>query len=148
MTRKLVLGVVLAVGAVAVAATARPCYCGYKANSVSTLTAGKCLRHPNGALKGCHVLYEGTEKDEYVCKCCGRKTPELRTLEPREADDPRARQGALGGQARVVCDVPAGSRHERASVERKRDERNSAYTWSGDLAGMVPSQRFNMYYAS
>jgi len=57
MTRKLVLGVVLAVGAVAVAATARPCYCkycGYKANSVSTLTAGKCLRHPLGSLKGCH----------------------------------------------------------------------------------------------
>jgi len=83
VTRKLVSGFVLAVGAVAVAASAKPCYCkycGHKANSVSTLTAGKCLRHPNGALKGCHALYEGTEKEEYVCKYCGRKASDLRTL--------------------------------------------------------------------
>ena len=33
-------------------------YCGYKASSVSSLTSGSCLRHPNGANKGKHTLYE------------------------------------------------------------------------------------------
>lgn len=83
MKRKLVVVSVFALGLLAFAATARSYYCkycGYKANSIATLTANKCLRHPNGALKGCHVLYEGAEKDEYVCKYCGRKASDLKTL--------------------------------------------------------------------
>lgn len=55
-------------------------YCGRKAASVKTLTANKCLRHPNGAFAGPHALYEGTEKAEYVCKYCGNKAKSIQTL--------------------------------------------------------------------
>ena len=48
-------------------------YCGLKFSSVSSLTAGNCLRHPNGSNKGKHKLYEGSEKSKYVCKYCGGK---------------------------------------------------------------------------
>ena len=49
-------------------------YCGYKTNSVSTLTNLSCPRHPNGPNKGKHILYEGSEKTQYVCKYCGKHT--------------------------------------------------------------------------
>lgn len=55
-------------------------YCGSKSTSVSSLTAGFCLRHPNGANKGKHKLYEGTEKAQYVCKYCGTKNTTLFSL--------------------------------------------------------------------
>jgi hypothetical protein len=38
------------------------------------------LRHPNGANKGKHKLYEGSEKTQYVCKYCGAKSPNLVSL--------------------------------------------------------------------
>ena len=31
-------------------------YCGSKFSSVSSLTAGNCLRHPNGSNKGKHMF--------------------------------------------------------------------------------------------
>ena len=46
-------------------------YCGNKFSSVSLLTASTCSRHPNGAGKGKHKLYEGSEKSKYTCKYCG-----------------------------------------------------------------------------
>lgn len=46
-------------------------YCGFKANSINTLTSMPCARHPLGQNKGKHVLYEGTEKTRYICKFCG-----------------------------------------------------------------------------
>ena len=55
-------------------------YCGHKSSSVSSLTAGSCLRHPNGANKGKHKLYEGEEKSQYVCKYCGHKSSSLSSL--------------------------------------------------------------------
>ena len=48
-------------------------YCGYKANSVQSLTVMLCLRHPQGMNKGKHKLYEGTEKSHYTCKYCGNQ---------------------------------------------------------------------------
>ena len=32
-----------------------------------------CPRHPLGAHKGRHSVYEGSPKNEYVCKYCGTK---------------------------------------------------------------------------
>ena len=46
-------------------------YCGVAYSSVSSLTNGSCSRHPNGAHKGRHKLYEGSEKSKYTCKYCG-----------------------------------------------------------------------------
>ena len=43
-------------------------YCGNKAANVSGLTAMSCVKHPLGANKGKHVLYEGSEKSQYTCK--------------------------------------------------------------------------------
>ena len=34
-------------------------YCGTKSSSISSLTANSCHRHPLGAGKGKHKLYEG-----------------------------------------------------------------------------------------
>ena len=46
-------------------------YCGQSFTSVGQLTrAGLCARHPDGAVRGKHKLYEGTEKSVYTCKYC------------------------------------------------------------------------------
>lgn len=55
-------------------------YCGTKSSSVASLTVGSCMRHPNGANKGKHKLYEGSEKAQYVCKHCGTKSTSLVSL--------------------------------------------------------------------
>lgn len=55
-------------------------YCGQKFSSIQTLTVQQCMRHPNGAGKGKHKLYEGSEKAEYFCKYCGQKFKNLQTL--------------------------------------------------------------------
>lgn len=48
-------------------------YCGHKFFDVRQLTATPCPRHPNGANKGNHKLYEGLPKSQYTCKYCGRQ---------------------------------------------------------------------------
>lgn len=48
-------------------------YCGKDYNSISSLTASNCVRHPNGVNKGKHKLYEGSEKSKYTCKYCGKE---------------------------------------------------------------------------
>lgn len=45
--------------------------CGTKYSSVRSLTGASCSRHPAGAHKGKHELYEGGEKSSYTCKYCG-----------------------------------------------------------------------------
>ena len=55
-------------------------YCGFKAASVSALTASMCIRHPAGPHKGRHALYEGSEKEKYTCKYCGTKASSIATL--------------------------------------------------------------------
>lgn len=54
--------------------------CGYKSTSAISLTSGTCLRHPAGANKGKHALYEGSEKSKYTCKNCGRDFSTLSSL--------------------------------------------------------------------
>lgn len=46
-------------------------YCGTSSNTISSLTSNSCHRHPQGAAKGKHKLYEGNEKPQYSCKYCG-----------------------------------------------------------------------------
>ena len=36
-------------------------YCGQKFPTISSLTSGKCIKHPDGAYEGRHALYEGSE---------------------------------------------------------------------------------------
>ena len=55
-------------------------YCGTKASSIAGLTASSCSRHPQGANKGKHKLYEGGEKSEYFCKHCGTKSSSIAGL--------------------------------------------------------------------
>lgn len=55
-------------------------YCGVKQLSVQSLTSGKCQRHPSGAFKGNHSLYQGTEKSQYICKYCGVKQSTISSL--------------------------------------------------------------------
>jgi predicted nucleic acid-binding Zn ribbon protein len=55
-------------------------YYGQKNTTVHGLTAGNCIRHPNGNSKRKHKLYEGTEKSQYVCKLCGIKNSTLHGL--------------------------------------------------------------------
>lgn len=55
-------------------------YCGSKFSSVTALTSSACQRHPAGANKGKHKLYEGAEKKEYTCKYCGQKFQSLVAL--------------------------------------------------------------------
>ena len=58
-------------------------YCGRKFISVRGLTAEHCYRHPSGANKGFHKLYEGSEKSQYVCKYCGQKFPAISSMAGR-----------------------------------------------------------------
>jgi len=55
-------------------------YCGNYASSVRFLTGSNCPRHPDGAGKGKHVLYEGSEKQQYTCSMCGAKATSIRFL--------------------------------------------------------------------
>ncbi|MDD4538478.1 MAG: hypothetical protein PHT80_05645 [Lentisphaeria bacterium] len=55
-------------------------YCGGKFSSISSLTFSNCPRHPDGPSKGRHVLYEGSEKKEYLCKFCGSKSSSISSL--------------------------------------------------------------------
>lgn len=55
-------------------------YCGNQSSSVSSLTSMSCSRHPNGAGKGKHVLYEGSEKPKYTCKYCGNQSGSISSL--------------------------------------------------------------------
>ena len=55
-------------------------YCGQSFPSVSSLTNGSCIRHPNGNNKGRHKLYEGGEKSQYTCKYCGQNYPNIASL--------------------------------------------------------------------
>lgn len=55
-------------------------YCGIKSSSVNSLTAVSCHRHPMGANKGKHKLYEGSEKSKYTCKYCGYGSSSLSSL--------------------------------------------------------------------
>lgn len=55
-------------------------YCGTKHSSVMGLTNGYCFRHPNGANKGRHKLYEGSEKTKYTCKYCGTNQSNIQNL--------------------------------------------------------------------
>ncbi len=55
-------------------------YCGTKSSSVSSLTGSSCSRHPNGAGKGKHSLYQGSEKSQYTCKYCGTHSSSLSSL--------------------------------------------------------------------
>ena len=55
-------------------------YCGQKFPTISSLTSGSCMRHPDGAYKGRHALYEGSEKSQYVCKYCGQKFSTISSL--------------------------------------------------------------------
>ena len=55
-------------------------YCGQQSSSVSSLTAWSCSKHPNGAAKGNHKLYEGSGKSQYVCKYCGMKSSSISSL--------------------------------------------------------------------
>jgi DNA-directed RNA polymerase subunit RPC12/RpoP len=55
-------------------------YCGIKATSIASLVMGTCMRHPNGANKGKHKLYEGSEKSQYFCRYCGSKSSTIAGL--------------------------------------------------------------------
>ena len=55
-------------------------YCGTSTASVSSLTSGLCMRHPNGGGKGKHKLYEGSEKSKYTCKYCGTQMASISSL--------------------------------------------------------------------
>ncbi|MDG2430932.1 hypothetical protein [Flavobacterium sp.] len=54
--------------------------CGTKSSSISSLTANSCPRHPLGASKGKHSLYEGSEKSKYNCKYCGTSSSIISSL--------------------------------------------------------------------
>ncbi|TXJ51885.1 hypothetical protein [Brachyspira aalborgi] len=55
-------------------------YCGGKFPDPRNLTIQNCMRHPNGALKGKHKLYEGGEKSSYICKYCGNSFNSIKTM--------------------------------------------------------------------
>lgn len=46
-------------------------YCGHRFPNVRLLVSATCSRHPDGSNRGCHKLYEGSEKSKYTCKYCG-----------------------------------------------------------------------------
>lgn len=55
-------------------------YCGHKFPDVRQLTSASCSRHPDGANKGKHKLYEGSEKSKYTCKYCGKQFPSIMVM--------------------------------------------------------------------
>lgn len=71
--------VVLSVTVLAAARKTYYCkYCGLGYQTINSLTAADCVRHPAGRHK--HELYQGTEKATYECQYCGHKAMDIRTL--------------------------------------------------------------------
>lgn len=54
--------------------------CGRDFSSIRLLTGQSCSQSPLGSGKGCHELYEGSEKTKYTCKYCGNTFKSLRVL--------------------------------------------------------------------
>lgn len=47
-------------------------FCGSRFSSISSMTANKCSRHPDGAYKGYHSPYQGDNaKKKFFCSYCG-----------------------------------------------------------------------------
>ncbi len=57
-------------------------HCGNRASSIASLTAATCFRHPVGAHKGKHALYEGDERSKFECKHCGTDASSMSSLTP------------------------------------------------------------------
>lgn len=74
--------------------------CGTERPTVSGLTSSTCQRHPDGAHKGKHVLYEGSEKPRYTCKHCGTERPSISSL--TSATCPRHPVGTHKGRHEVA----------------------------------------------
>lgn len=55
-------------------------YCGTSSSTIPGLVSNSCHRHPLGAGKGKHKLYEGSEKSTYSCKYCGTSSSSLQGL--------------------------------------------------------------------
>ena len=55
-------------------------YCGKDFKDITSLTRSKCPYHPDGILKGNHILYEAEEKSIYTCKNCGHKEKTIKSL--------------------------------------------------------------------
>ena len=69
-------------------------YCGQEAREARALLSSICPRHPDGFGKGKHALFEGAQRDEYVCvsayegsvktsytcKYCGQTARSVRAL--------------------------------------------------------------------
>ena len=55
-------------------------YCGKKYSSPQQLLSGVCAKHPNGANKGKHKHYEGSEKSKYTCKYCGKQYSSIQQM--------------------------------------------------------------------
>lgn len=81
MKLKMIIGGVMVAGCVIAAQKFFYCkYCGAKFGSVQSLTSSACQRHPSGAAKGRHALYEGSEKQKYTCKYCGLSSSTINSL--------------------------------------------------------------------
>ncbi|MBN2769216.1 MAG: hypothetical protein JXR90_00820 [Spirochaetes bacterium] len=55
-------------------------FCGKDYPDIRSLTQNDCGRHPAGAYKGKHKLYEGSEKSKYFCKYCGKNYSDIASL--------------------------------------------------------------------
>jgi len=52
-------------------------YCGQLSSTVQMLTGGNCRKNPDGQH---HVVYEGSEKSQYICKYCGHPASSIQML--------------------------------------------------------------------
>ncbi len=55
-------------------------YCGQEFSTAQQLLGSTCQKHPLGAYKGKHKLYEGGEKSKYTCKYCGKEFSSIRQM--------------------------------------------------------------------
>jgi len=47
-------------------------WCGMRFPDARNLLMNNCQKNPNGHMGHKHELYEGSEKQQYICKFCGR----------------------------------------------------------------------------
>ena len=71
-------------------------HCGQHFSSVTALSNQPCPRHPNGAYRGRHVLYEGGEKETYTCKHCGQRFRSISAMSVQPC--PRHPNGSYKGK--------------------------------------------------
>lgn len=120
-------------------------YCGSKSSSISSLTASKCSRHPDGAYKGCHVpVDKGTPTgngSKVYCEYCGASSSSISSLTASKCS--RHPKGAYKGAHSVY----SGSQASKYQCKYCGNSSSSISSLTSSKCSRHPNGAYKGYHA-